>query len=312
MRFNQISYLLFFILISIFSCRKEPAPVPAVSNPTSMQQLSVDENLIQSVSNNLINDFEMVISNSSFSFFPNLRYSFFPTIIDATIDSVVFQDSIIYQIKYNGSINPTITETRIGMLQFTKKKGQNWLMIGNTINIQLNDIKVARNGTNFKLNGYLIYSNITIKPPHGINNESVGFHRIGGIIEILFSNSTTTRLWNLAKQFTVTQKNENILISENGFGAVDGYTQLISWGTDRQGEEFYCVTDSVIIYESGCRWAPNSGQKKLYLLKNNYNSTVTFGFDINNKPITNSDCSAKYKFEWNLNDKLQTIFIDNP
>jgi hypothetical protein len=117
-------------------------------------------------------------------------------------------------------------------------------------------------------------------------------------------------MWNVARQktFTGTPPN-NLILTTDGFGAAGEYNNLLVWGVNRQGENFYSQIQQSIVHRQVCDWNPVSGIKKHAIPADNKSATLTFGYDSSNQPVTGNACPTKFRFDWQKNNNSGTVYL---
>lgn len=123
-----------------------------------------------------------------------------------------------------------------------------------------------------------------------------------------FDNGTS-RSWNVARQLTYTGTPGQIVLSIDGFGSSGEFQNLVVWGTNRQGEEFYTQIVQSVVCRQACDWDPVSGIKIHQIPADSKSATITFGFDSNNQPVTGSDCPTRYRIDWQKNNQSGTSYL---
>ena len=126
--------------LMLTSCKKENINDGTV-NPSSMEQLSADENNVENVMNDAENDVSSVMSNNG-----NFKSTeFLPC--NATLDSLaVANDTVTMYITYNG-LNCNGTRNRTGKIEIKKKVGTHWEQAGATIIYKYINFTVTRVAT---------------------------------------------------------------------------------------------------------------------------------------------------------------------
>ena len=289
--------------ISLVSCKKDKEV--AEPDTTSLQQLSKDQQIEESMTNEVFNDVNAVLSNNSSK----------STLIlpcNATIDSsTIIGDTIIYSITYNGlSCNGKFNRT--GNVIVKRKINEPWKQAGAKVIVKYNNLVITRVLTNktFTLNGTKTFQNVsggTLAELESGNITSL-VHKVTGSMLVTFENNST-RTWNIARQRTFTKTQNGLVLTIDGFGTSGNYTNLVVWGTNRHGEAFYTrITQSIVLREA-CSWDPVAGVRIHEIPSDNKSATITFGYNNNNQPISNGECPTRYKVDWVKNGKSGTIFL---
>jgi hypothetical protein len=293
-----------FILFALVAgCNKTPEPEPE-PDTTQAQQLSADETLYTEAVDEITRD------ATRMAFGPGLKSSL-EMPCGATFDSVVVTtDSIKHYISVNGN-NCKGTRHREGRMIIHRRKASPWIKPGTTIVTEVIDYQITNLNNNKKLtlNGKSLMTNVS-----GGNLALLGtvyeqvIHRHEGRFEVAFADGSR-RIWQHARQIVHTLQNGNLLITVEGYGSVDGYTQLISWGVQRNGKQFYCQTLSPLVISAECGDNPVAGQLKQTIVPEGMISTITYGFDNNNQPAAAGTCPIRYKLEWQHKNKSGVIYL---
>jgi hypothetical protein len=231
---------------------------------------------------------------------------------NATVDSTsVSNDTITYFITYSGlSCNHKFN--RNGQVEIRKKVGTHWWQAGATVIVNYKNLAITRvlSGKTLTLNGHKMFENVTggLIPQLGGQFTSIT-HHVQGYVTATFDDNST-RVWNIAREKTFTGSfPDNLVMTENGFGSAGSYTNLATWGLNRQNEEFYISISQPVVYRQVCTWDPCSGVKTIEIPSKSKGATTTFGYDSNNQPVTNGDCPTKFKVDWHKNGNSGTIYL---
>ena len=134
--------------------------------------------------------------------------------------------------------------------------------------------------------------------------------KLQGSVQATFNNNTT-RTWNVARKLTYTGIYPgNLMLSIEGYGSAAGYNNLVTWGVNRHGENFYTQINQAVVLKQQCGWDPISGVKVHQIPADGKSATITFGYDNNNLPITNGACPDKFKVDWVKGNNSGTVFIN--
>ncbi|MCX6230338.1 MAG: hypothetical protein NTZ33_02225 [Bacteroidetes bacterium] len=310
MKTRNFFMLLFVIAIAGFlttSCKKDAKDEKFDS--TSLQQLSKDEVTMESSFNDAVNDANIVVTGS------NGGKSILSLPCNATVVTS-FNGSIRTDtVTFNG-LNCANNKYKTGKIVLQRDTTIPWSQASSTIQISFINLKVERapmgipNGNWVILNGTKTWQNVNgglVKNLTASSNPVV--FKLQGAVQATFNNNTT-RTWNVARQLTYTGTYPlNLLLSIEGFGTAGGYTNLVTWGINRHGENFYTQINQAIVLKQQCGWDPISGVKVHQIPADSKTATITFGYDINNLPITNGACPDKYKVDWVKGNNTGTVFI---
>jgi hypothetical protein len=293
------------IALTFASCAKEDLN-QGNADPKSLEQLSEDENNVESIMNDSDDDITSMMSNHG----GNLKSTeWLPC--NATVDSLeVFNDTITFYITYNGH-NCNNTLNRTGKIEIKSKVGMHWEQAGATIIYKFINFKVTHiaTGKSVTLNGTKTYVNV-----NGGHRWQVGITitsyvaRVSGTMLASFDNGTN-RTWNVARQLTYTGAHGHFILTTDGFGSAGEYQNLVVWGTNRHGEEFFTQITQSVVCRQACDWNPVSGIKIHQIPSDNKSATITFGYNSNNEPITGDECPTRYRVDWQRNNASGTSYL---
>ncbi len=302
----RLSALLFaFVTISFTACQKETIDEGS-SDSSSLVQLSRDENNVEAILDDASKDVEgVMMGQGGYKSTSNLP-------CNATIDSAsVVNDTITIYITYNG-LNCNGTRNRSGQIVIRKKVGTHWGQEGATIQITYNNFTVTRvsNGKTTILNGTKIHQNVTGGFIWQVGNTVTSVvHRASGTLNIVFDDGTS-RTWNLARQRTYTGTQDQLIMTVDGFGTEGDYSNLVSWGTNRAGEQFYTQITQSVVHREACDWDPVSGIKIHHVPARSKTATITYGFNDNNEPISGDECPTRYRIDWTNGTHSGTSYLE--
>jgi hypothetical protein len=297
--------------LTFIGCKKSKTTDPPTPGNSSWQQLTIDENNVENNSDEAMNDATNVLTPGG------LLKGSQSLPCHATIDSAVVHDTIrtIY-IHYNG-LNCLNTKYITGNVEISKNVNVNWHEAGATVLVKFIDYKVVRiaNGKSMTFNGTKTFTNVS-----GGYIWQLGFpghyalvDKVSGAIQVKFDDNST-RTWNIARQRTLTRvvtidSVPHLVLTIDGFGSDGGYSSLVTWGVNRNGENFYTqITQSVVIREA-CGWDPCSGIETFQIPSASKSATVTYGYDSNNELITDGTCPTRYRIDYTVNGTSGTLFL---
>jgi hypothetical protein len=303
----RMSLLLVALLVAgLTACQKDKTTTTPDPGVNSIQSLANDENQVNSASDEAINDINVVLSGSGGGLKSTEGLP-----CHATIDSLaVANDSITYYVTYNGT-NCRGNLNRTGQLEIRKHVHTRWYEAGAAvvykyINFHITHVASQKSVT---LNGQKTYTNVTggliFMIPQYISSVT---HKDEGYMNVTFDDGTS-KSWQVARQITFTKVNGNLVLTIDGFGTADNYTNLVTWGINRNGEQFYIQILLSVVYREVCQFDPCSGQKKMMIPGKSKGATLTFGYDSNDQPITGDECPTKYKVDWYKGNDSGTMYL---
>jgi len=301
----RLTFLVLAIIgLSFAGCKKEKNPNPSADS-SSLQQLSNDEETYESATEESMNDVNNYLSNG------NLKStSMLPC--NATIDSIgVVNDTLTIYITYNG-LNCSGTRYRTGQVEIKKHVNTYWYQQGATVMVRHINFTITRVLTqkSITINGVKVHKNVS----GGVfwqlgNGYNAIVHRTWGHATITFEDGTT-RFWEVARQITCTGiPPTNLKLTIDGFGTSGDFSNLVVWGTNRQGENFYTQIIQPVVLRQVCDWDPCSGIKKHSIPADSKSATLTFGYNSNNQPITGDECPTKFRVDWQKNNNSGTVYL---
>jgi len=290
--FALLSIVIIFS-VSISSCKKDKEKEDL--NYSSLEKLSQDELLFENFTNEALDEANDVVSPAGLK-------STYTLPCNADIDTSYIQDTVVYTITYHGA-NCNNSKLRFGVLKVKKTLNTNWSQAGAKLSVEFINLKIAKvtNPSKWLLfNGKKTWENVSgglIKNLSSTNINPV-IHHVTGNINTMFADSTT-RSWIVARKKTFSGVYPgSLVLTIEGFGSANGYSNLVTWGTNRDNEAFYTSISLPITIKQSCYWLPTSGVKTHQIPSDNKSATITFGFDLNNQPINSYSCAQKYKVDW--------------
>jgi len=287
------------------SCKKDKPNDPS-GDSASMQQLSKDEIQMEMASDEAMNDAEIILSGGSLK-----STTLWPC--NATIDSTgVVNDTITFYITYSGK-NCLGNLERYGQVEVKRRVGEHWVQPGATVTIKLINFRVTvvYTGKSITLNGTKIFKNVS---GGHIWQLFMGVpaivHRVYGSVQATFDDNTT-RIWNVARQRTFTlDAQQKFVMTIDGFGNADEYSNLVIWGTNRAGENFYTQITQSIVHKQRCNMDPCSGIKIHQIPSMEKSATITFGYNDQKEPIQGDECPTRFRVDWVKGSHSGTIYLE--
>lgn len=303
-----IRFGIFFLAIAglTFSgCQKEKKTSGADSS--SLQQLSKDEENIQNASDEALNDANLFLSGASLKSTQTLP-------CHGTIDSTsTVNDTITYFITYDGP-NCNGRVYRTGQVEIKKKVGTLWGQAGATVIVKYLNLSMTRiaTGKTMILNGTKNYQNFSGGFIWQLGNGLPALvHKVWGSLQATFTD-TTTRTWYVARQRTFTGSLGSLVLTVDGFGTDAGYSNLVCWGVNRHGENFYTQINQSVVLKQSCEFDPCSGIKIHQIPSDNKSATITFGYNDQNQLISGEECPTRFRIDWVKNIHSGTIYLPLP
>lgn len=305
--------LLLTLSFSFAGCNKDDL-TNGTKDSKSLKQLSVDETNIEQLTDESLQDVDGFLTQGPGN--GGLKSTLGNGIpCNVTVDSAyVINDTLTIVFNYDG-IDCSGKRMRTGKVEISKKIGSFWFQAGSAVTLKYINFAVTKvaSGKTTVFNGTRTFVNVTGGGLWQLYNNSVSsvVQRISGNMNITFDDGTT-RSWNMARQLTYTGVFQNLLCTVDGFGTTGNYSNLVSWGTNRDGEMFYTQITQSIVQRKACEWHPVSGIKIHMIPTENKSGTITFGFDSNSQPVTGTDCPTHYKLDWVNGNQIGTVYLPLP
>jgi len=305
--------MMFVAAVILTGCKKEDTIVdpPANNGSTSVQQISEDDNRLQRIDDDINLDIEMMMSTSTLKSTDWLPCN---AILDST---VILNDTITYYITYNG-LNCPGNHDRHGKMEIRHRVGEHWFNIGATVFVKIINLQITNihNQKTVVINGVKTHQNVTggLLVQLGLGIDHV-LHKTHGFMTVNFDNGTN-RTWNIARRIVYTgnfnlqiMNFDELVIGIDGFGQVGEYTNLVTWGVGRNGEQFYTSVPHPVHYPMHLNFVPADGIQSIDIPSANKGATVTYGYDSNNQPVVPPACPTKYKVDWYHGSSSGTIYL---
>jgi hypothetical protein len=284
------------------SCKKDEGD--STDTATLNQEQSSDEQDVSATTNETDDDINTIMSNTSLK---STTVTNLPC--NVTIDSSLIANKKM-TITFHGD-NCKGTRTRTGSIETTLTNGSHWKDAGAVLTVKFNNLVITRKSTgkSITLNGTKTYTNIT-----GGLVKNIGFEGTPSIITHTIASSDmkftfpngSERNWNIARIRTYTKVNNYLVVTTSGFGEAGGHTNLVTWGTNRRGVEFYTEINTPVVESEACDYNPSSGVKIHYLSARTV--TVTYGVDMNGNAVTEG-CADYYKASWDVVNGTKTVIM---
>jgi len=305
--------LIFAMAFTLTGCKKDDL-TSGTKDSKSLKQLSADEANVEQLTDESLQDVDgFLTQGGNAGGLKSIEGNGIPC--NVTVDSAyVLNDTLTIIFNYDG-LDCNGKRLRTGKVEISKKIGSFWFQAGSAVTIKYINFSVTKvaTGVTTVFNGTRKFENVTGGGIWQLYNGTASsiVHRISGNMNVTFDDGTT-RSWNMARQRTYTGTLQNLLCTVDGFGTSGDYSNLVSWGTNRDGELFYTQISQSIVHRKACEWHPVSGIKVHMIPSASKSGTVTFGFDSNNQPVTGDDCPTHYKLDWVNGNQTGTSYLPLP
>jgi hypothetical protein len=290
-------------LVVVTACKKDE-PEEVITDSAPVQQLSTDDKNVEDNIDEVIIDVGLILNSNL-----NLKNAGMPC--NASLDTVISaNDSLYYHLRYNG-LNCIQNKHREGLIIMKMKEGSQWHIAGEKMNLEFHDYEITNvyNGRQLLINGKSRLENVSggAIPLLGSTVTSL-IYRNTAYLNVTFDNSTSS-LWRINKSIVFSGTPEDLVMAVNGFGSVGDYDKLISWGKDRDGNDFYNQVIEWVTFREKCNWVPFTGEQLFSIPEEGLKATVTYGFNNQNQPIAGSECPTRYRLRWQQYGQSGTIFL---
>jgi len=297
-------FLIVLLAAALFAGCKKDEPEQPKPDSTPVQQLSKDDNSVEENMDEALVDAGQVVAGTGKSAAMDIPCG-------ATLDSTyLVSDTIVYRLTYDG-LNCAQNKYRTGTVLIKIKQNTSWFLPGAYITIELYDYEVTRlpGNQSMVINGRAQIENVN----GGIvellgNGFNAIIHKNSAHIHVVF-NGHQPREWHLARMMVYSGSPGNLMLAVNGFGNAGSYSNLLSWGHDRSGKQFFTEIGESVVFRESCQWLPYAGEEIITIPEINLRATVTFGFNSNNQPVAGSECPTRYRLHWQQHGQSGTIFL---
>ena len=292
------------LVIWFYGCQKEKQTDTTVDT-TTIQQMTADNTNVDNFVDESMNDVESILMDTK---------STLTLPCNAVLDSVrTLHDTVTKYITYNG-LNCNQTKMRVGHVQIKHRINIHWIDAGAIVIVKHIDFKVWKIAHPDKwivINGTKTFQNVAGGLIVQLGNSiTMVQHKITGNVDITFENNTT-KSWYITRQRTFTGNfiDQKLMMIVDGFGEKDGYQNLVVWGVNRNGENFYSQITQSVSYKQTCDWDPCHGVRVYTIPSDSKGATITYGYK-DTQPIVGDECPNQYKIDWYKGNKSGTLYIN--
>lgn len=273
--------------LTFVSCKKSSTSTPTEST-ADQQQMAADENTQSVEMQNSLNEANDAMGTAAFGKTGNVYGA--TVVIDSTLKKIT--------ITYNGN-NKDNSRSRSGEIIIQLTSGNHWKDAGANISVTY---------STFKITNIFSQKSMTFDGTVNVTNQTGGRVFIDANVVHLATSTAfkitfddgTQRTWNLSRKRTFTNNAGELSVKEEGTGSADGNSNLISWGQNRKGDNFYTQISTPIIYNTmfSVKCPNNIMQGEKVHILNGSTLTVTFGLNISGNPVSGSACPTSYLVKW--------------
>jgi hypothetical protein len=313
-----MAILVAVIGINIAGCKKDKTTTTSTTpDPSSLTQLAKDDAQVQASDDEISNDANGALTSST-SATKGMDTTISSCII-TTKDTLIAGDSVLQiTLQYSG-FNTGHNFSRTGTVIITRPLGVQWKTAGCAVTYQYIGLAITKitSGKTFTFNGTRTWTNtsggLIIDLGHG--GASPVVHQITGAMTITFDDGSQ-RIWNISRQRSWSGTFPTALIvTVSGFGSNSGYSNLVEYGTNRNGEAFFSSINTPIIYNNTCtvyQWTPIWGAVEHQIPSVPKSATVTYGYNNSDALVTEGDCATVFQLAYNVKGTTGTLYFPIP
>ncbi|MDX2191266.1 MAG: hypothetical protein SFY32_15545 [Bacteroidota bacterium] len=256
------------------SCtRKSSDPTPATTasastdDETAQVQNAGDQNNASTQIDAAMNDAGNALAGSSGARIDDAIQTSGCTVVTSTnFTSTVNGASKSVTITYDRSVCEK--KVRSGTIVLTLTNGAKFSDVGATWTVSFSGYtmrRVDRRGNQdtayVEINGLHTVTNVNggfVRVNMSLNPSPLVIHKVeSNNMSLTFPNGKT-RNWNVARQITWDKDYTQTI---TGFGTQGGFSDVVTWGTNRFGDTFFTRISTPIISKWACAYFPSQGQR---------------------------------------------------
>ncbi|NJN27486.1 MAG: hypothetical protein HC819_16690 [Cyclobacteriaceae bacterium] len=220
------------------------------------------------------------------------------------IDSI---DNTHIKVSFDGS-NCIDVYKRYGSIDMYLVNGKDWKDKDAVISVVYSNFLSERNNKRedrklpsaILINGTELITNLSGGDMDEFDNGTIDFLQrryVGKNLTVEYNNSGYPRSINTIIMREFINTGDEIQMITNGDGKVDNYENVVEWGLDSEGKEFWNVIEEPIVKKlCNRRWLMVDGIKTKYFRKKAARSKI-YGVDENGNEV--NDCNSfGFKEEW--------------
>jgi hypothetical protein len=312
----SLSFIAFF-----YSCKKDKQEEEQVTLDSQFKQFNSDGNTIKSESDQADNDINN--SLSSIPAFGRLRPEsaqlLSSPLCGVIIDSSQIANKILFY-NFDGTtpcFSPS--RTRAGQIKVQLTSGQHWSDAGAILTLTYTNFKITRlsDSKSITFNGVKTLKNINGNDWFGFvaGTSTLKYQERALNVNVTLDNNLSAT-WNSAR---VTEWNyvsagtnpsipyDYIAFTASGDTALNGQSNVDSWGINRYGYNFTTYYTASIVSNTYCGlWRFTAG--RLVHNVNNADYTLTLGVDQNGN-ATPYSCAYGFKVGWTANGSPRSVIL---
>lgn len=227
---------------------------------------------------------------------------------DATIDSSLLITDKQITITFNGTNCNGNGIIRTGKIILKLTTGNRWVDSNAVLTVTYENFSVTRRAKTIVINGTKTHTNLSGGKIGQVSSGKTIRHKVVSSNMKCKINNATERTWNVNRLKTFTKEGNYIKLALSGEGTSGSYTNLVTWGTNRAGKEFFTKIQTPVVISTECTAGPKSGVK-IHYVGTDRTVTTTFGVDLNGNAVT-TGCPTHFKIVWVVGDKTYTGIIE--
>lgn len=227
---------------------------------------------------------------------------------DATIDSSLLVSDKQITITFNGTNCNGNGIIRTGKIIIKLTTGIRWVDSNAVLTVTYQDFKIERRNRTILINGTKTHTNLSGgKIGQVLLGKTIRHKVVSTNMKCKINNAATERTWNVNRLKTFTKDGSYIKLTLTGEGISGNYSNLVTWGINRAGKEFFTKIQTPILISTECTAGPKSGVKVHYVGTDRA-LTTTFGLNSSGVALT-TGCPTHFKIAWVVAGKPDSTLI---
>ena len=226
---------------------------------------------------------------------------------DATIDSSLFVSNKQITITFNGANCNGNGIIRTGKIIIKLTTGIRWVDVNAVLTVTYENFSVTRRAKTIVINGTKTHTNISGGVISQVSPEKTIIHKVVSSNMKCKINNATERTWNVNRLKTFTKDGGYTKLALSGEGISGNHSNLVTWGINRAGKEFFTKIQTPIVISTECTAGPKSGVK-VHHVGTDRTLTTTFGLNSSGVAVT-TGCPTHFKIAWVVAGKPDSTLI---
>jgi hypothetical protein len=175
------------------------------------------------------------------------------------------------KITYDGTYCLAARASRSGTVIVTLTKGNDFSEKDAQYTVEYQGYVVTQGGKTLTLTGTHTVINVSGGLPRYVITKPLLYTSVEllvtGTMKLTFDTTSISRDWFVSRKITYGNSNDILSLTISGTGIAGGYTDLVTWGTNRFGDQFYNRITTPIVSNSTCGFRyPIAGERVHILL----------------------------------------------